>query len=108
MLDPGTTVGGEQRGYRPYLVTSVEAMNSAPAELALVMPLTTTPWPNRLHVRIDPERSGLPRVSYAMPEQVRSVSTRRFGPRVGRVPLETVETAASRVGVLLGLGRTKY
>lgn len=108
MLDPGPTVGSEQAGYRPYLVTSIEAMNRAPAELALVMPLTTTPWSNRLHVRIDPERSGLPRVSYAMPERARSISTRRFGPRVGRVPPETVEKAAAHAGLLLGLGRTKF
>lgn len=108
MLDPGPAVGSEQRGHRPYLVTSIEAMNRAPAELALVMPLTTTPRENPLHVRIEPTESGLPRVSYAMPERVRSISTRRFGRRIGRAPLETVETAAAHAGFLLGLGRTKF
>ncbi len=107
MLDPGPTIGSEQSGYRPYLVTSIEATNRSPAELAIVMPLTTTPRENRLHVRIEPSESGLPRVSYAMPERVRSVSTRRFGRRVGRAPREAVETAAAHAGFLLGLGRTK-
>jgi mRNA interferase MazF len=108
MLDPGPTVGGGQSGYRPYLVTSIEAMNRAQAEIAFVMPLTTTPRENPLHVRIDPTESGLPRVSYAMPERVRSVSIRRFGRRVGRAPLERVETAAAHAGFLLGLGRIKF
>jgi mRNA interferase MazF len=107
MLDPGPTIGSEQRGYRPYLVASIEAMNRAPAELALVMPLTTTPRENPLHVRIEPAESGLPRVSYAMPERVRSISTRRFGPCVGRAPHETVEAAAARASLLLGLGSVK-
>ena len=107
MLDPGPTIGSEQRGYRPYLVASIEAMNRAPAELALVMPLTTTPRENPLHVRIEPAESGLPRVSYAMPERVRSVSTQRFGRRVGRTPLATVETATAHAGLLLGLGSVK-
>lgn len=107
MLDPGPTTGSEQSGYRPYLVTSIEAMNRAPAELALVMPLTTTPRENPLHVRIEPTESGLPRVSYAMPERVRSVSTHRFGRRVGRAPLERVETAAAHASLLLGRGSVK-
>jgi mRNA-degrading endonuclease toxin of MazEF toxin-antitoxin module len=52
--------------------------------------------------------SGPPRVSYVMPETVRSISTRRFRRRMGRVPLETVETAAAHAGFLVGLGQTRF
>jgi mRNA-degrading endonuclease toxin of MazEF toxin-antitoxin module len=107
MLDGGPAVGSEQAGRRPYLVASIGAMNEAPAELAVVMPLTTTPWPNALHVRLDPAECELPRVSYVMPEMVKSLSLRRFGPRVGAAPLEVVDRAARNCGLLIGLGRRK-
>jgi mRNA interferase MazF len=104
-LDP--TVGKEQHGKRPFLVLSIGGMNGAPAELVIGLPLTTADWSSNLHVRIGPDQSGLPRVSYAMPEMIRSVSILRFGRRMGRVPLETVETAAARSGYLTGLGKVR-
>jgi mRNA interferase MazF len=105
-LDP--FVGHEQGGRRPFLVLSISSMNRSAVQMAIGVPLTTTHHGSRLHVRIDPAESGLTRVSYAMPEMVRSVSTQRFGGRIGRAPSETVETAATRAGVLVGLGRTKF
>lgn len=105
-LDP--VVGHEQGGRRPFLVLSISGMNRAPVDLVLGVSLTTTAHGSKLHVRIaaGPE-SGLTRVSYALPEMVRSVSTERFGRRLGRVPIETVEAAAAHTGLLIGLGRTK-
>jgi mRNA interferase MazF len=104
----GTGVGSEQRGRRPLLVLSIDQMNRAPAELILAVPLTTTYRGVHLHVRIEPAESGLPRVSYAMPEMIRHVSTERLGTRVGRAKVETVEAAAHNAGVLIGLGQTKF
>lgn len=104
----GTGVGSEQRGQRPLLVLSIDQMNRAPAELIVAVPLTTTYRGIHLHVRIEPEESGLPKVSYAMPEMIRHLSTERLGSRVGRVDPATVETAARNAGVLIGLGRTKF
>jgi len=83
-------------------------MNRSPTELAVGLPVTTSYGAAKLHVRIEPAESGLSRVSYAMPEMVRSISTERFGGRLGRVPTETLETAAAHTGFLLGLGRTKF
>lgn len=105
-LDP--IVGREQGGHRPFLVLSVERMNKATARLAIGVPLTTTPGSSNLHVRIDPDESGLPRASYAMPEMIRSVSTERFGRLLGRAPIEKSETASARAGVLFGLGQTRF
>lgn len=105
-LDP--IVGHEQGGQRPFLVISILAVNKSPVGLAIGLPVTTNPRDRTLRVRIDPTHSGLSRVSYAMPEMVRSVSTERFGARLGRVPSETLETAAAHTGFLLGLGRTKF
>lgn len=99
--------GSEQAGRRPFLVLSIGRLNKAPADLAIGVPLTTTERPSGLHVRIEPVESGLPRVSYAMPEMVRSVSTLRFGRLLGRAPVAKLEAASARVGVLIGLGQAK-
>lgn len=105
-LDP--VVGSEQSGRRPFLVLSIRQMSTAPAGLAIGLPLTTTDRSSRLHVRIEPAESGLSRVSYAMPEMVRSVSTLRFRSQVGRIPIGIVDTASARMGFLIGLGRTRF
>lgn len=106
-LDP--IVGREQRGRRPFLVLSIGAMNQAPKNLVIGLPLTTTEWPgNNLHVRIEPGESGLSRVSYAMPEMVRSISTERFRGHIGRARRDAYELASNRAGFLVGLGSTKF
>lgn len=105
-LDP--TVGREQRGRRPFMVLSLRDMNKAPARLVIGVPLTTSERPSNLHVRIEPGESGLPRVSYAMPEMVRSITTERFGRRFGRADRPAFELTAARAGVLIGLGRKKF
>jgi mRNA interferase MazF len=105
-LDP--VIGHEQRGKRPFLVLSIAGMNRAPAALVIGLPVTTTNRTNPLHVRIEPEASGLPSVSYAMPEMVRSVSTMRFKRLLGHAPADAVETAAAHAGFLVGLGGIRY
>ena len=91
------------------MVLSLRAMNEAPARLVVGLPLTTTEWPdNKLHVRIEPGESGLPRVSYAMPEMVRSISAERFGHHYGRAERDAFELASARAGFLIGLGRKKF
>ncbi len=104
-LDP--VVGREQAGRRPLLVLSVEQFNRTDWEIVIGVPLTTTDWANPAHIRIEPDESGLPRISYAMPEMVRSVSVQRLERQVGRAPVEAVDLAARRVAVFTGLGRTR-
>jgi mRNA interferase MazF len=105
--DPDPVVGHEQGGRRPLLVVSIDSMNRSPARLAITVPLTTTDRQSKLHVRVDPPEGGLKRVSFAMPEMVRSVSTTRLRRRLGRTSMDTVETVANRVGLLVGLGRAR-
>jgi mRNA interferase MazF len=84
-------------------------MNRSALDLVIALPLTTTDASSLLHVRIDPQpETGLTRVSYAMPEMVRSISGQRLGRRIGRVRGELVERTANHVGFLLGLGQTKF
>jgi len=105
--DPDPVVGHEQGGRRPFLVVSIDQMNRSPASMAITVPLTTRDRRNKLHVRVEPPEGGLERVSFAMPEMVRSVSAIRLQHRLGRASMDTVETVASRVGLLAGLGRAR-
>lgn len=104
-LDP--VVGGEQGGRRPVLVVSIDPMNRSAAQLIIAVAISTTPRSNLFHVRLDPAQSGLPRVSYAMSEMVRTLSTERLGPRLGRIPLRTVDAIARNVAILSGLGGSR-
>lgn len=98
-LDP--VVGREQAGTRPVVVVSVDALGSGTSELTLIVPCTTTPTSASFHVRITPPAGGLTRVSYAMPERVRSISRLRLRRRRGRVSPETVAEINRRIAILL-------
>lgn len=104
-LDP--VEGREQAGRRPMLVLSIGAMNRSAAGLVIGVPLTTTDWANSMHVRIEPSHGGLARIGFAMPEMIRSVSTRRLRRRLGTTPGDTVDAVAKRTGLLIGLGRSR-
>ncbi len=104
-LDPA--VGHEQAGRRPVLVISINPMNRSAAELVIAVPLTTTDRGSELHIRLDPPEGGLSRVSFAMPEMVRVLSTARLKRRLGRASPDSVEVVARRVGILIGLGRSR-
>lgn len=107
MTDPDPVIGHEQGGRRPFMVISINPMNRAAVELVIAVPLTTTNRGNELHVRLDPPEGGLNRVSFATPEMVRVLSTLRLRRRLGRASPDTVESVAKRVGILVGLGRTR-
>jgi mRNA interferase MazF len=105
--DPDPVVGHEQGGKRPFLVVSIGQMNRSPASMAIAVPLTTRDRRNKLHVRVEPPEGGLKSTSFAMPEMVRSVSINRLQRRLGRTSPDTVEAVASRIGLLVGLGRAR-
>ncbi len=98
-LDP--TMGREQRGRRPALVISVDGMNYGPVGLAIVVPLTSSAReeiPTR--VRIDPPEGGVRQTSFAICEQVRTISLERFDERWGRVRAETLRRVARLLRLL--------
>jgi mRNA interferase MazF len=107
LADPDPVVGHEQGERRPFLVISIDPMNRSAAQLVIAAPLTTTDRGNELHIRIDPPEGGLDRVSFVMPEMVRTLSMSRLRRRLGRASPDAVETVARRVGILIGLGRSR-
>ena len=107
LTDPDPVMGREQGGKRPFLVISIDPMNRSSANLVIAVPLTTTDHGSSLHVRIEPPMGGLERVSFAMPEMVRSMSTQRLRGRLGQVPAGLTDTVVAKSGVLVGLGRSR-
>jgi mRNA interferase MazF len=85
------------------LVVSANQLNHGPAELALVVPITSREKGIRFHVRIDPPEGGLERLSFLKPEDVRSVSLERLVHRRGTVSPVTLVAVDTRLRVLLEL-----
>ena len=100
-LDP--TKGRKQAGTRPALVISVDIFNHGPAELAVVIPVTSQAKGIPLHVELKPPEGGLTMTSFAKCEDVRSISTARLVKRLGKVSSQTVDIVEDRLRILLGL-----
>ena len=102
-VDFGAGRGREQRGRRPGLVISSTVFNRGPADLLVVVPMTSRDKGVPLHVQIEPPEGGVRRRSFVKPEDVRSISLERLGRRFGSVLPETLATVESRLRVLLEL-----
>jgi mRNA interferase MazF len=100
-LDP--TRGREQAGKRPVLIVSTDRFNQGPAELVVVVPITSKgkgiPW----HVRITPPDGGVKTASHAMCEMVRCISRERLVKKWGAASDETMFAVDERLRILLEL-----
>jgi mRNA interferase MazF len=102
-VDLNPTIGREQRGMRPALVVSTNQFNRGPAELLVVLPVTSKKKGIPLHVEIANPEGGVKTTSYAMAEAVQSISKLRLGRRCGSVSRRTMELVADRLRILLEL-----
>ena len=95
--------GHEQAGTRPCLVISVDLFNQSPAELVIVLPISTKGKGIRTHVRIEPPEAGIKEASYIKCEDIRSISTERLITRWGTVSSSTMAAVEDRLSILMGL-----
>jgi mRNA interferase MazF len=106
-IDADSAVGHEQRGRRPVLVVSVDALHSA-LGLAMVCAITThggrsTGARNDLEVPIPP---GMAATGVVLPHQMRTIDIKaRNATKLCVVPRTTLQAVRARLKVLLGLGR---
>ncbi len=100
-LDP--TRGREQQGRRPALIVSTNGFNKSPADLVVLVPITSKdkniPW----HVEIVPPEGGVKIKSFIMCEAVRSVSKERLAQRWGTVSAATLDEVEDRLRILFDL-----
>ena len=100
-LDP--TQGREQAGSRPALVISVDAFNQGPADLVVVLPVTSVAKGVPFHVPVPPPEDGVRQPSFIKCEDVRSVSRSRLRERWGTVGAQTMTAVEDRLRILMGL-----
>jgi mRNA interferase MazF len=100
-LDP--VRGHEQAGRRPALILSADAFNTSPADLVVLLPITSKPRKLPSRVRIAPPEGGLRVESWVIGEQVRTVSKSRLTSRLGAVSPATMRAVSDVVRLLLDL-----
>ena len=103
LADLNPTRGREQTGKRPVLVISEDLFNSGPAELAVVLPITSTLRPIPSHVRLTPPQGGLKNESAVLCEAIRSISKDRLIQRWGVVSASNMQRIEDVLRILLRL-----
>ena len=100
-LDP--TIGREQSGRRPCLVVSDDRFNRSPADLVIVIPITSRDKGIPSHVEMNPPEGGLKVRSFIKCEDIRSISIDRLVKVLGIVTLATLQSVEQRLRLLLSL-----
>jgi mRNA interferase MazF len=103
LADLRPTRGREQTGRRPVLVMSVDFFNAGPADLIVVLPLTSTQRDIPLHVNVKKGEGGTRNDSVILCEAIRSVSKERLISRWGVVSRELMAEIEDRLRILLDL-----
>ena len=100
-LDP--VEGHEQGGNRPALIISVDKINAGSSNLCTIIPITTKRRRIPGHIEITPPEGGLDKESYAMCEQIRTISQNRLKHRFDRVSNATLGNVERFIRIFLGL-----
>jgi mRNA interferase MazF len=103
-FDPDPTRGREQKKLRPCLVLSVDIYNNGPADLLVILPLTTKKKSIPCHLEI--KSDGLSKISYVMCDQIRCISKERLvnvsKGRIGSVSKKNLDEIERCLKVILG------
>lgn len=99
---PDPRVGHEQSGRRPVLIVSSNGALDVIPNVVTVVPLTTRsqPWASRIEITGD---TSLTVPSWAMCEQVRTVSTDRLRARLGVADVTTLRSVDQVLRYVLDL-----
>jgi mRNA interferase MazF len=84
-------------------VVSVDPFNQGPAELLVLLPLTSVAKGIPFHVEINPPEGGVKAKSFVKCEDIRSVAKERLSRRWGKVSETTLAAVEDRLRILLGL-----
>jgi len=95
--------GKEIHGQRPALVVSADEINNCPADLVIVIPITTTPRDIPSHLKIEPPEGGLKKTSFFKCDQIRTISKGRLIKRVGVLSESTMAQIEDVLKMILSL-----
>lgn len=102
-VDLNPTRGREPFGRRPALIVSVDLFNQGPAELIVVIPITSKEKKIPFHVPVEISKGGLQKRGFIKCEDIRSISKDRLSKRLGPVSQETMAAVEDRLRILLNL-----
>ena len=103
LADLRPTRGREQTGRRPVLVLSVDFFNAGPADLVVVLPLTSTQRDIPLLVKVSKGDGGTRNDSAILCAAIRSVSKDRLISRWGMLSHDVMAEVEDRLRILLDL-----
>jgi mRNA interferase MazF len=107
LVDFGVARGHEQAGQRPAVIVSDDNFNSGPADLVMILPLTSKVAKSKsipAHIRLDPPEGGLKTQSVVLCDQLRTISKARLGNAAwGTVSAATLTEVERILRLLLAL-----
>ena len=103
LADLHPTRGREQSGRRPVLVLSADFFNAGPADLIVILPLTSTLRDIPMHVEIGKGDGGTRNDSAILCEAIRSISKERLISRWGTLSPGAIREVEDRLRILLDL-----
>ncbi|MFI5343343.1 MAG: type II toxin-antitoxin system PemK/MazF family toxin [Chlamydiales bacterium] len=90
-FDPDPIIGNEiGKKIRPCLIISSNSWNKIRSGLVIIVPITSVDKNILTHVRIDPPDGGLKNISFALCEQIRSISKERLKHKIGSVKSHSI------------------
>jgi mRNA interferase MazF len=99
----GAGRAGEPGKTRPAVIVSVDALSTgAPAELIVVVPVSSSLAPSALRIEIDPA-AGTERPSRAVCRAVRAVVRSRLARRIGALTPANMDQVDTALALVLGL-----
>jgi mRNA interferase MazF len=98
-LDP--TIGHEQSGRRPVLILSHEVFNQRSGTVIAVA-LTSQEQKAGFPLTLELSTTDLPKKAWVKISQIRTLSTKRLGRRVGRASLEEVDMVVEGLNEIIG------
>ena len=99
----GAGRAGEPGKTRPAVIVSVDALSTgAPAELIVVVPVSSSLAPSALRIEIDPA-AGTERPSRAVCRAVRAVVRSRLARRIGALTPANMDQVDTALALILGL-----
>ena len=103
LIDLNPVRGREQAGQRPCLIISVDLFNHGPAELIVMLPITSKKKNIPFHVTLIPPEGNINVESYIKCEDIRSASRNRLIKKIGLVSDQTMAQVEDRLRILMDL-----
>ena len=97
------TMGREQAGTRPVLVTSSDYFNKGFSQLVFAVPITSKNRHIRSHIPLLPPEGGLEIPSFIICEAMRSVSKQRLIKHLGAISIAKLLEVDETLKILLDL-----